>query len=142
MHDYHAVSALVVRLMQEPTLAAGIAEVHVQASPVFSPEALRQAYEMLTGDTPLRGSRLAVDEMADRRTCTWCAAAWTVSLDDVAGHLVICPSCGAPSPLGGGAGIELLGIRTDGVTCACTRPTGMEELGHAEPTIEGTAPCV
>jgi len=111
LHDYHAVCALVARLTRDPSLGAGIAEVRVRASPVFSPEALRQAYEMLTDDTPLSGSRLLVEELADPRECTLCGAAWAVSPDDVAGHLVLCPSCGTLSPLGAGAAIELLEIR-------------------------------
>jgi Zn finger protein HypA/HybF involved in hydrogenase expression len=112
VHDYHAVSALVARLARDPSLAEGIAEVRVRASPVFSPEALRQAYQMLTEDTPLRGSRLLIEELADRRECAQCGTAWAVSPDDVAGHLVICPSCGAPAPLDAGAAIELLEIRS------------------------------
>jgi len=44
VHDYHAVSALVAHLTRDPGLAAGIAEVRVRASPVFSPEALLHAY--------------------------------------------------------------------------------------------------
>ncbi len=142
MHDYHAVSALVARLTGDPSLATGIGEVRIQASPVFSPEALRQAYEMLACGTPLAGSRLVVEEMADRRKCARCEVAWTVSRDDVAGHVVICPSCGAPLPLEGAAGIELLGIRTDGFTSIRARPNGMAELGNAEPTAEAVVPCV
>ena len=112
MHDYHAVGALIAHLAADPSLEEGIAEVRVRASPVFSPEALRQAYQMLTEDTPLRGSRLLVEELADRRECVLCGTSWVVSPDDVAGHVVICPSCGALAPLGGGAAIELLEIRS------------------------------
>ena len=112
MHDYHAVSALVARLARDPGLAEGIAEVRVRASPVFSPDALLQAYQMLTEDTPLSGSRLLVEQLADRRECAQCGTAWAVSPDDVAGHLVICPSCGAPAPLDAGAVIELLEIKS------------------------------
>ena len=112
MHDYHAIGALVARLARDPSLADGIAEVRVRASPVFSPDALRQAYQMLTEDTPLSGSRLLIEELADRRECAQCGTAWTVSLDDIAGHLVICPSCGALAPLDAGALIELLEIRS------------------------------
>ena len=112
MHDYHAVSALVARLARDPSLTEGIADVRVRASPVFSPDALRQAYQMLTEGTPLSGSRLLVEELADRRECAQCETAWAVSPDDVASHLVICPSCGAPASLDAGAAIELLEIRT------------------------------
>jgi Zn finger protein HypA/HybF involved in hydrogenase expression len=112
VHDYHAVCALIARLARDPSLAEDIAEVHVRASPVFSPEALRQAYQMLTEDTPLSGSRLLVEQLADRRECAQCGSAWAVSPDDVAGHLVLCPSCGALAPLDAGAVIELLEIRS------------------------------
>ena len=112
MHDYHAIGALVARLARDPSLAESIAEVRVRASPVFSPDALRQAYQMLTQDTPLSGSRLLIEELADRRECTLCGTAWAVSPDDIAGHLVICPSCGALAPLDVGALIELLEIRS------------------------------
>jgi hypothetical protein len=50
------------------------------------------------------------EELADRRDCAACGAAWTLSRDDVAGHLIVCPSCGAPSPLEGETAIELLEI--------------------------------
>ncbi len=110
MHDYHIVSDLVARLTRDPSLAERVAEVRVRASPVFSPEALLQAYEMLTEETPLAGSHLVVEELADRRECATCREIWTVSGNDVAGHLIICPSCGTPSPLEGGSGIELLEI--------------------------------
>ena len=112
MHDYHAVSALVARLARDPSLTEGIADVRVRASPVFSPDALRQAYQMLTEDTPLSGSRLLVEELADHRECAQCGTVWTVSPDDVAGHLVICPSSGAHVPLDTGAVTELLEIRS------------------------------
>ena len=112
MHDYHAVGALVTRLARDPSLAEGIAEVRVRASPVFSPDALRQAYQMLTEDTPLSGSRLLVEELADRRECAQCGTAWAVSPDDVAGHLVICPSCGTLTPVEARAAIELVEIRS------------------------------
>ncbi len=115
MHDYHAVSALVERLTGDSHQLEGrhVAEVRIRASPVFSPEAMEQAYEMLTQDTPLAGSRLVVEALADRRECAACGQPWTVSRDDVAGHLLVCPSCGALSPLEGGSGIELVGVREE-----------------------------
>ena len=118
MHDYHAVTGLVASLTAGPDPADDILEVRVQASPVFSPEALVQAYEMLTEGTPLAGSRLSVEESVDRRECPACGHGWTVSRDDVVGHLVVCPSCGVPSPLGDDIGIELLEIRRKEKGCA------------------------
>jgi Zn finger protein HypA/HybF involved in hydrogenase expression len=110
VHDYHAVSALVAHLSADPNLADTVDEVHVRASPVFSPESLEQAYEMQTIDTPLAGSRLVVEEVADRRRCAGCGAHWILSQDDVAGHTIICPTCGALSPIDETVGIELVEI--------------------------------
>jgi Zn finger protein HypA/HybF involved in hydrogenase expression len=104
-------STFIERLVRVPGLADGVIEVRVQASPLFSPESLQQTYEMLTESTPLAGSRLVVEERADRRECAACKTTWAVSYEDVVGHLVACPSCGSLSPFGSEAGIELLEIR-------------------------------
>lgn len=112
MHDYHAVEALVERLTSEPgVLGAGrVAEVRIRADAVFSPEALEQAYAMLTPGTPLEGSRLVVDEVPSERRCPGCGESWTVSRDDLAGHLLVCPACGALSSIEGGSGIEVVAV--------------------------------
>lgn len=114
MHDYHAVQALVTQLTGEGGRAAGVPErvtqVRIQASPVFSAEALQQAYEMLTRDTSLHGSRLLVEELPEQHDCPRCGCSWQLTADDVAGHVVLCPSCGSPSPLNAGAGLRLVAV--------------------------------
>jgi Zn finger protein HypA/HybF involved in hydrogenase expression len=111
MHDYQAVKALLERLTGSDDLRADrVAEVRIRAGVIFSPEALLQSYEMLTQDTPLEGSRLVIDEMRDERVCSACGISWTVTRADLAGHVLICPSCGAPSSVEGSTGIELVGI--------------------------------
>ena len=111
MHDYHAVSALVAHLAAQPE-SGKVEEVRVRASPVFSPESLQQAYEMQTVETALEGSRLVVEEADDHRSCDACGAVWRLAREDVAGHLVVCPSCGTPAPIGEDVGLELLEVRT------------------------------
>ena len=108
MHDHHAVEALIQRLTDAGL--RDLTEVRIQAGLAFSPEALDQTYTMLTQDTPLEGSRLVVVELSDERECSACGRSWVVRREDVAGHLVLCPSCGSPSPIEGGASIEVLGI--------------------------------
>ena len=108
MHDQHAIQALIDRLT-----AAGleeVTEVRIQAAAIFSPEALQQAYEMLTQDTPLAGSQLVVTEWEHECACPACGHSWKVERDDVEGHVVVCPSCGAICPFESGAGIEVIGI--------------------------------
>lgn len=107
MHDHHAVEELIERL----SCLEHVREVRVRAGAIFSPEALEQAYEMLTAGTPLESSYLVVEELPEERGCPACGASWVVSPDDVAGHVVLCPSCGTPSPIGSqGAGIEVVGV--------------------------------
>ncbi len=107
MHDHHAIELLIERLSE----LDDVAEVRIRARTTFSREALRQAYEMLTVDTPLQGSRLVVEELPEERGCPACGASFTLSPDDVAGHVVQCPECGALSPIGSeGAAIEVVAV--------------------------------
>ncbi len=87
-----------------------VTQVTIRADPMFSPPALEQAFEMLTPGTPLEGSRLVVEDREDERECPECGTTWTVSPEDVAGHLVLCPSCGTPSLIEGTGGIELVSV--------------------------------
>jgi hydrogenase nickel incorporation protein HypA/HybF len=112
VHDYHAVQALVERLTGDGSElpVQGVARVHVRAGAALSPEALRQAYEMLTPGTPLEGSELVVEARPHELACPACGRTWALGREDLAGHLAICPSCGALSPLGDGALLEVLAI--------------------------------
>jgi len=110
MHDYHAVKALVARLSAQLSDGDAVAEVRIRASPVYSPEALEQAYEILVPGTPLAGSHLVVDPLAERRACSRCGGSFEVSQERLAGHLVICPDCGEPSLLEVDTGLELVSI--------------------------------
>jgi hydrogenase nickel incorporation protein HypA/HybF len=112
VHDYHAVKALVdhLRRQLEDPDAGRVEEVRIRADATLSPEALEQAYEMLTKDTPLEGSRLVVEEPPEERLCETCGASWTATHEDVAGHLLICPICGALSAIEGTTGLQLVTI--------------------------------
>lgn len=107
MHDYQVVATLVERLTKQLADRDRVTEVRIRANPVFSPEALEQAFEMLTADTQLEGSRLLV-EKSDDCECPACGASWTPAHDDLVGAYVICPTCGEPSPIPGGTGIEVV----------------------------------
>ncbi len=116
MHDYHAVEALIERLtseFDEPELRR-VSEVTIRADPIFTPEALQQAYEMLTRDTRLESSRLVVEELHSEQECPSCGDSWEVSRDYLVGHLLVCPSCGAVSSIEAGHGVEVVAIARTG----------------------------
>lgn len=112
MHDVHAAGALVDHLSGE--LGADglrhVALVRIRVDAALSPESLIQAYDMLTSGTPLEGSRLEVEVHPETRLCQECGRSWTATHDDVVGHLLVCPSCGAISPIEGTRGIEVLEV--------------------------------
>jgi hydrogenase nickel incorporation protein HypA/HybF len=134
VHDYHAVHALIERLTGEldPAALDGVVQVRIRAGAAFSPEALQQAYEMLTPGTPLEGSRLVVEGSADPATCSACGHVWTVTNDDLAGHWLACPSCGALSEPEAGVGIEILAV-----TSAGTAEPEVRVEGSGEPQLDG-----
>lgn len=96
MHDYHAVQELIDRLRSDT--GGGVIEVRIRVGAAFSPEALEQAYEMLTPGTPLEGSRLVVEDAPETRACPVCRASWTPARDERAMPVLVCPSCGTPAP--------------------------------------------
>jgi Zn finger protein HypA/HybF involved in hydrogenase expression len=110
MHDYHAVKALIDRLMADGASPSSIAEVRIRASARLSPEALQQAYEMLAQGTPLEGSRLVVDPSRDQHTCPACQGPFPITPDDLAGHLLVCPACGAVSATELDATVQVVSI--------------------------------
>jgi len=107
MHDYQVVATLVERLTDRLHDHDRVTEVRIRANPIFSPEALEQAFEMLTANTRLAGSRLIV-EGPDLRACPACGAAWRPTHDDLVGAYVVCPTCGAASAMDDPMGIEVL----------------------------------
>lgn len=132
MHDYGAVGALIDHLANE-TQSACVAEVVVRASPVFAPEALEQAYEILTDGTPLAGSILVVEGADEHRTCRMCKEDWMLSRDDVIGHSIACPSCGFLSPFDLGSGIQILAVKTRDAapSAAASRQPSPEPFGRS-----------
>jgi Zn finger protein HypA/HybF involved in hydrogenase expression len=112
VHDVHAAGALIEHLTGK--LGADelrdVARVRIRVDAALSPESLAQAYEMLTRGTPLEGSLLEVEMHAETRLCQECGTSWTATHDDVEGHLLVCPSCGAISPIEGTRGIEVLEV--------------------------------
>ncbi len=106
MHDYHAMTKLIDRLLASP--GDPPSEVRIQAGPTFTPEALSQAYEILTMGTHLEGSRLVVEPTGEEARCRSCHKRWTVSAENCIGALCVCPFCGAPGPVPRTPHVELI----------------------------------
>jgi Zn finger protein HypA/HybF involved in hydrogenase expression len=102
--------ALIGRVRAELGPGGGAATVRIRAHPTFSPDALRQAFEMLTPGTPLEGATLAVEARSDPHGCPSCGHSWIPSHDDLIGSVLICPACGRPSALQRGALIEVVEV--------------------------------
>lgn len=116
VHDYHAIRALVERLTGGETElpVQGIARVHVRAGAALSPEALLQAYEMLTAGTPLEGSELVVEDLSQELDCVACGHTWRLGREDLVGHLTLCPSCGAVAEWRGVGTLDLIRVEVGG----------------------------
>ncbi|HSJ50892.1 MAG TPA: hydrogenase maturation nickel metallochaperone HypA [Actinomycetota bacterium] len=112
MHDVHIAAAIVDHL----TRSLGseglkrVTRVRIRADAVLEPASLRQAYEMLTTSGPLQGSRLEVETISRSCTCPRCASSWAPTSEDAEGHLLLCPTCGAPSPVDDAGAIELVEV--------------------------------
>jgi Zn finger protein HypA/HybF involved in hydrogenase expression len=112
VHDHHAVRTLVDHLTSRLGEAGlkEVAQVRIRADGTLSETALQLAYEMLTQDTPLAGSTLVVDQPAHEHLCPTCERTSTLTHEDLAGHLMICPLCGAMSAVETGEGIEIVAV--------------------------------
>ncbi|HZP89379.1 MAG TPA: hydrogenase maturation nickel metallochaperone HypA [Actinomycetota bacterium] len=108
MHDYQAAEALIERLVEGLGPLDRITRVRIRVSPIYSPEALEQAFEIVARDTPIEGAELLV-EGAREQACASCGTRWSPTHDDLAGPWLICPECAARTPLGP-AGIEVLEV--------------------------------
>ncbi len=98
MHDYEAVEKLIDRLVEGLGPFDRITRVRIRVSPIYSPNALEQAFEMVTRDTPLEGAELEI-EGAGEQMCPSCGARWSPTHDDLAGPWLVCPECASRTPI-------------------------------------------
>jgi Zn finger protein HypA/HybF involved in hydrogenase expression len=108
--------SLVAELVGECERRAGGARVRlvrVRHAATLPEAALRQAFELLSGDGVLAEAELRTEPLAVNLECA-CGFAGPLGHDDlVEGVATVCPSCGAVSPRRRGAELELLEVRTD-----------------------------
>jgi hydrogenase nickel incorporation protein HypA/HybF len=111
MHELGAVAALIERLTEwlaerEP---ATVERLRVRRGSDFSEAALLQGFAALSRGTPLEGARLEVEVTEIQAVCPR-GHPQTVTADDLIGHLLVCPACGALVDLPALADLEVLDL--------------------------------
>ena len=110
MHEMSIVTGLLDAVRQETRSQAGqrvlMVRVRVGALRLVIPEILQTCYAAATKDTPLAGSRLAIEEIPARAKCRQCGAEFPVEE-----NWFQCPQCQAPgSDILAGNELDLIGI--------------------------------
>lgn len=119
MHEYALMQGIVNAIQEQLTaenitapvlevaLTIGILDVHSEA-------AARQAFEVLTQDTSLRGAQLNLTIQPATRTCQACGHTAPFLVDHFHSHdplpLVPCSQCGQMAQLTGGRGVEAIEV--------------------------------
>ena len=96
MHEFSIVeqfvSELTGRLAGEGV--THVSAVHFQRGSTFSEEALRMTFESFSIGTPLEGATVVIETVPITFRCS-CGHTQTITVDDLQGHMMICPTCGA-----------------------------------------------
>ena len=109
MHEYSIVEQLVenLRADMESQGVTRVRQIRLRRGSTFAEAPLRQAFEMLTKETPLAETELIVEEYSVRHTCPGCGHTQVVTADDLVGHLFVCPECGVSKEIDEAHGLEL-----------------------------------
>ena len=108
VHELSIAEALLdrVRRHQPPGTALRVARVRIGPLRGIAPEALLQAWQVLTAGTPLGGARLELELLPWRLTCVACGHTWDSPSPDTPCR------CGSDQAIPGG-GDELLLVNMD-----------------------------
>lgn len=100
MHEFSIVEALITeltsRLVEENV--EHVAEIHFRRGSTFSEDALRMAFESLAVGTPLEGAAVVIECVPILFSCA-CGYVQSITTDDLHGHMMVCPKCGAVSEI-------------------------------------------
>ncbi len=116
MHEYSlmedVVESVTQNLEKQGVTAPGAVKemvLRVGALDIHSEESFKQAFEMISRDTILNGTRLTLDIIPARIECRKCGYGGECR-DELDGHdptpVAECPQCGSVSMVQGGRGIE------------------------------------
>jgi Zn finger protein HypA/HybF involved in hydrogenase expression len=111
VHELSLVAELVAEC-ERRAAGAPVSLVRVRCAATIPEAALREAFRLLTAGGPLAAATLEVESLAVRLRCP-CGFAGALGDADLAGHLAVCPSCGAVSSHEHAAGgVHLLAVHS------------------------------
>lgn len=111
MHEFGVTETIIARLLSQLRREKihRVLSIRFQRSSAFSEEVLRQTFDVLSMNTPLAGARLFVDVLVLRVSCD-CGYRSEVNSEDLFGHVLICPQCGAAREVAEAHDLELLEV--------------------------------
>lgn len=96
MHEFSIIEQLVTELKTH--LAQDnidhVTEIHFRRGSTFSEDALRMAFESFSIGTPLEGATVVIETIPIAFQCE-CGHTQLITADDLQGHMMVCPACGA-----------------------------------------------
>jgi len=123
MHELSLMQQVIDEITRQLALRGGapqrIREVRLRvgALDIHSEPAFRQAFEVLTRETPLAGAALALAVEPARLECPACGHASPIAAGEADPHdpspYVACPRCGEIAPVRGGRGILTIELLAD-----------------------------
>lgn len=98
MHEYGIVESMIEEvsqiLVQKGVEEDQVIAVRFQRGSTLSEDALVQAFQVLSPGTLFENAELIIDTVSVKFECP-CGYQQTITNDDLAGHMFVCPSCGA-----------------------------------------------
>jgi Zn finger protein HypA/HybF involved in hydrogenase expression len=124
LHEYSLMQNVIASILEELKKTEGCpggpsleVVLTIGALAIHSEAATRQAYEVLTKETPLEGSRLNLIIEPVTIACPQCGFKGALPEDAVDPHapspLATCPQCGAAAPITGSRGVDSIALRWD-----------------------------
>jgi Zn finger protein HypA/HybF involved in hydrogenase expression len=93
----------------EQSQVARVSQVSFRRGSAFSEDALRQAFEVFSKDTPLQGAELLIETVNLEHRCV-CGYEQVITSDDLIGHMFVCPMCGTMREVDEAHDLELLHV--------------------------------
>jgi Zn finger protein HypA/HybF involved in hydrogenase expression len=96
MHEFSIIEGFVGKLAAQlqNEHVSHVDQIHFRRNSTFSEDALRMAFAACSAGTPLERTEVVIETVRVEFSCQ-CGYHQFISADDLQGHMVICPECGA-----------------------------------------------